>query len=357
MTVPIEIKIPTASISNDPKPHTVYHISLRLPLQSFTLEKRYSEFTALHTTLAAQAGTAPPCELPPKTYFSSTTHNAALTETRRQGLEKYLQAINAHPSAQWRDTPAWRTFLNLPSNLSSKSSTATSLRSLPNASSVADPAVWLDTHRELKALLQEARLHVAARDKAESITATHEQRTEAKKALVRAGTLIATLDQGLKARGEEWGRERLGEGELRRRRDLVSSARKEKDDLENLLTAMAKKKELDDMVESKIVLTSSGSGTERSGAAVGKGRVLGKETAKTRELDNRGVLQLQQQLMREQDEDLDVIAAAVRRQKELALQINEELEVQKDLLTLLDEDVDRVGGKIKIAGKRMDKIR
>lgn len=47
--------------------------------------------------------------------------------------------------------------------------------------------------------------------------------------------------------------------------------------------------------------------------------------------------------MQEQDEDVDVLAGAVRRQKELGIQIQQELEVQKDLLGLLDEDVGRVG--------------
>lgn len=49
--------------------------------------------------------------------------------------------------------------------------------------------------------------------------------------------------------------------------------------------------------------------------------------------------------MQEQDEDVDVLAGAVRRQKELGIQIQQELEVQKDLLGLLDEDVGRVGGR------------
>jgi regulator of vacuolar morphogenesis len=61
-------------------------------------------------------------------------------------------------------------------------------------------------------------------------------------------------------------------------------------------------------------------------------------------------------MMQEQDEDVDVLAAAVRRQKELGIQIQEELEVQKDLLGMLDEDVTRVQGKMDVARKRVNKI-
>lgn len=84
--------------------------------------------------------------------------------------------------------------------------------------------------------------------------------------------------------------------------------------------------------------------------------MLGRETAKTRALDNQGVLQLQQQMMHEQDEDVEILAQAVRRQRELGSAIHDELLVQNELLGLLDEDVGRVQGKIEVAKKRIGKI-
>ncbi|OCL06799.1 hypothetical protein AOQ84DRAFT_296300, partial [Glonium stellatum] len=89
-------------------------------------------------------------------------------------------------------------------------------------------------------------------------------------------------------------------------------------------------------------------------------RVLGapaKETERTRELDNEGVLQLQKQVMAEQDEDLVDLAKVARRMREMGVQINEELVLQNQMLGLLDEDVDRVEGKMKVAKKRIDKIK
>lgn len=188
--------------------------------------------------------------------------------------------------------------------------------------------------------------------------------------------MMSSLETGLQNLGSSSsirGGASLGEGELRRRKDLLSSAKREREGLENLLSAMAAKSAVDAAVADTVanasdttsLLSSNTSNTNgtnptsttssHNGPPTG-GRVLGKETSKTRALDNQGVLQLQKKLMQEQDEDVDVLAGAVRRQKELGIQIQQELEVQKDLLGLLDEDVGRVGGKMDVARKRVGKI-
>ncbi|KAF4177788.1 hypothetical protein CNMCM8060_005306 [Aspergillus lentulus] len=86
------------------------------------------------------------------------------------------------------------------------------------------------------------------------------------------------------------------------------------------------------------------------------GRVLGKETERTRELDNQGVLQLQKQTMEDQDMSIEELRKIVQRQKELGIAINAELEIQNELLKLTDEDTDRLEKKIEIGKKRVGKI-
>lgn len=151
--------------------------------------------------------------------------------------------------------------------------------------------------------------------------------------------MITALEKGLEniSGGKSgWGAKSLGEGELRRRKDLIANARKEKEGLENLLNAMATKSKLDSVVSSVQDKDSLvGSGKPRSG------RVLGKETSETRELHNEGVLQLQKQKIANQDIDVDELRKIVLRQKELGIAINNELEVQNDLIRILDEDTDR----------------
>ena len=356
MTQRVEISVPNTQTSSTPKPYTIYNITLRLPLRSFTLQKRYSDFTTLHSLLTSQAGAAPPAPLPSKSWFTRTVSSPELAEERRKGLEAYLKAINESDDERWRNTSAWRTFLNLPSNTLSRSNTSTlhsALNGPGGSHPITDPSVWLDHHRDLKAQLHDARLHLTRRDQASTAQAQHEASAQAKKSLVRAGTMLQTLDTGLAnlSSASSWGTPRLGEGELRRRRDLLASAKREKDGLENLLSAMAAKSAVD-----KTVADKADSAALLGPAKPASGRVLGKESDKTRALDNQGVLQLQKQMMHEQDEDVMVLARAVARQKELGQQIQEELVVQNEMLGMLDEDVTRVQGKMDVARKRIGKI-
>lgn len=362
-----EIAIPSTSISSSPKPYTVYSISIRLPLRSYTIQKRYSDFLAFHQSLTQAVGAAPPATLPSKSWFTKTISSPELTETRRKGLETYLESINSSDDSRWRNTDVWRKFLNLPSTFTSQNSKASTLHNILTGASkdspISDPVVWNDTHRELKQNLHDARLNLTNRDQASTPSKQHEASAAAKSSLVKAGTLISALDDGLTNIQKLSASQRLGAGELRRRKDLLSAARKDKEALENLLNAMTQKSKIDSAVaniseHTDLLSTGSGSSTPKITAnkPAARGRVLGKETKETRELDNQGLLQLQQQKMKDQDLDVDEIRKIVQRQRELGVAINQELEVQNEMLKMVDADVERVGDKINIAKKRIGKI-
>lgn len=361
MAPQIEISIPNTTVAGGSKPFTLYNVTLRLPLRSFTVEKRYSDFLTLHTGLADQVGSPPPASLPSKSWFSKTVSNPELTEERRQALEAYLRTINETGDPRWRTTSVWRAFLNLPSSFANQTSSAAgALHSVitgpgGGGAPISDPVVWLDCHRNLKSQLQDARLNLTNRDQASTPQKQHEASAAAKGSLVKAASMITALEEGLqniqKTAEGAWGGQKLGEGEIRRRKDLIASAKKDKDGLENLLNAMATKSRLDSAVAS-MQDTQNLIGTKPKAG----GRVLGKETAETRELDNQGVLQLQKQKMAEQDLDVEELRKIVQRQKELGVSINEELEIQNEMLKMVDEDVDRVQGKINIAKRRIGKI-
>ncbi|KAL2849512.1 hypothetical protein BJY01DRAFT_233610 [Aspergillus pseudoustus] len=391
MAPPLEISISSATTSATTPPYTIYNIILRLPLRSFAIEKRYSDFTTFHTTVTSQTNAPPPATLPPKSWFSNTVSNTALRESRRQGLESYLRAINESDDPRWRNSPAWRAFLNLPSigpsnaktgalsenasgngngNGNGVAASAARLHAVitgpgigGNGEPIRDPTLWLDCYRDLKSHLHDARLHLTRRDQETAPQRQHESSARAKSSLVRVGTLITALDEGIKAntgaRNNGESSNSLGEGELRRRRDLLINARKEKDGLEDLLNAMAAKSRIDNAVASvkdrEALLASSASGVGRKPTAR-SGRVLGKETDKTRELDNQGVLQLQRDTIQEQDMSMEELIKVIRRQKELGIKINEELEIQNEMLKMVDEDTDRVEKKMAIARKRVGKI-
>lgn len=396
MAPPAEISIPTTSLSQpDPsspssKPFTLYNITLRLPLRSFVVQKRYSDFVALHAQLTSLVGAPPPAPLPGKSWFKSTVSSPELTERRRAGLEAYLRAIAEPPDRRWRDTSAWRAFLNLPgggggASASQASASGVSLdyRSaaarLPaiglretNLVAASDPGTWLDLHREMKGALHEARVALGRRDNATENGVKIEAGAAAKRALVKAGSLLVALGDGLKVLKEGG---RVGEGELRRRRDLLAAARVERDGLDRVSSSLGGFQQGDGgngvgtngggqigrtgTGSSATSSTAGGSGFGAGGSRFGGGRVLGAplpETDKTRELDNEGVLQLQRKILKEQESDVEALAKIVRRQKEMGLAIDDEVRRHIDYLDRLDQDVDVLGKKMDVANARVKRL-
>ncbi|RDA94359.1 hypothetical protein CP533_3761 [Ophiocordyceps camponoti-saundersi (nom. inval.)] len=360
MAPPPEIAIPSTSISDEgsSKPFTLYNITLRLPLRSYVVQKRYSEFVQLHSTLVEQVAASPPEPLPAKHWLKSTVKSADLARERQRGLEKYLRAIAESPDRRWRDTSAWRAFLNLPSSSTSNSAASVAGRVASTAAGAADPGTWLDVHRELKQSLLEARQCLSRRDSCADGgdgSAAIEAGAAAKRAIVRAEALVAHLSDGLRKMTES---NRLGEGELRRRRDLVSTARMERDALEKLSNSMPSTGVGGAGGCSGGPATAAEKSTLLRGGRPA-GRVLGAplpETDQTRELDNQGVLALQKQEMQAQDEQVEQLAAIIRRQKDMGLRINDEVEAQSEMLDRMDQDSSRVMGKVQVANNRIRKM-
>ncbi|KAK6344559.1 hypothetical protein TWF696_008191 [Orbilia brochopaga] len=359
-----QLSITSYSTEELPKPHTVYNVSIRLPLRSFSLKKRYSDFDQLHRDLTASTGVAPPVALPPKTYFKSTVSDGDFAEQRRKGLEDYLHGIQGCQDSRWRESPPWRQFLNLPSSTSSYESSTTSLSShlsSLNQSTLADPVLWLDAHREMKTFLQDARSEISRRDQSLSVADQHDASAAAKKALVKVSGLLESLEKGLASATKTPSNMGLGDGEIRRRRDLLVSGFKERDALEVLVNSLSAKKIQGDASNrvSPSTTASASNFTLGNARARTAGRVLGApipETDRTRQLDNSGVLQLQQQIMKSQDEDLEALLKTVGRQKQMGIEIGQELDEQNKFLDGLEADVERVTDKVRVVKKRLQNI-
>jgi regulator of vacuolar morphogenesis len=80
------------------------------------------------------------------------------------------------------------------------------------------------------------------------------------------------------------------------------------------------------------------------------------ETERTRVLDNEGVLQLQKDEMASQDEQVRALAAIIRRQKELGLAIQSEVDLHNEMLKTFDEDTGRVQAKTTLASGKIRKM-
>ncbi|KAM0720400.1 hypothetical protein Q7P37_004536 [Cladosporium fusiforme] len=371
MSPALQISIPSASTTapEGSKPYTVYHIVLQLPLRKHEIRKRYTDFTNLHTELQSQTGSPPPAPLPAKSWIWKTINNEGLTEERRQALEKYVKAILEDSDPKWRSSSAWRAFLNLPSGtstLNSNGSLSPTASKRRGSSGITDPNDWLEAHRDLKSHINAARQQLKSRDSAQNTQAQHALGADAKASLVRAAANIEQLDAGLRSltsnKGNEagWGN-RLGDGEIRRRRDMIGASRKEVEGLEAVLRSAAptRSNQPSSAPSASAAATPESKADLFRGASKPSGRVLGgplKETERTRELDNSGVLQLQQQVMEEQDQDVMSLGKTVSRLKDMGIMINEELELQNEMLGILDSDVDRHQGKLNVAKKRIGKI-
>lgn len=369
MSPALQISIPSASTAapEGSKPFTVYHIVLQLPLRKHEIRKRYTDFTNLHAELQSQTGSPPPAPLPAKSWIWKTINNEGLTEDRRQALEKYVKAILEDNDPKWRSSSAWRAFLNLPSGtstLNSNGSLSPNASKRRGSSGITDPNDWLEAHRDLKSHINAARQQLKSRDAAQTAQNQHALGADAKASLVRAAANIEQLDAGLRSltsnKGNEagWGN-RLGDGEIRRRRDLIGAARKEVEGLEAVLRSAAPNRSSNQPSGASATATPESKADLFRSASKPSGRVLGgplKETERTRELDNSGVLQLQRQVMEEQDQDVMSLGKTVSRLKDMGIMINEELELQNEMLGILDGDVDRHQGKLNVAKKRIGKI-
>jgi regulator of vacuolar morphogenesis len=379
MAPALDISIPSASTAtpDNAKPYTVYHVVLQLPLRRHEIRKRYTDFTNLHAALSSETGAAPPAPLPGKSWIRRTVGNDSLTEERRKGLEAYVKAILGSDDARWRSSSAWRQFLNLPSGASANMTNGSAVKSRRRSSAggIRDPNDWLDAHRELKTHIQNARQLLKQREAATTGKEQHAISADAKANLVRAAASITQLDDGLKSiadasRGDDagWGgSKKLGAGEIMRRRDLLSAARKEVEGLEGVLKSMATRSATENSSSSSSAgVGAAATNADKEGlwkgtsAAKPSSRVLGgplKETERTRERDNEGVIQLQQTIMKEQDEDVMVLGKTVAKLKDMGILMEEELTVQNEMLGLVEGDVDRVQGKIDVAKRRIGKIK
>jgi SYP5 family syntaxin len=83
---------------------------------------------------------------------------------------------------------------------------------------------------------------------------------------------------------------------------------------------------------------------------------LGRETDTTAELDNRGLVSMQQHIMQQQDTELEHLERSVATTKHVALQINEETSLHNRLLDELDIEVGNTQNRLSTAQKKLKNV-
>ncbi|GAC93633.1 hypothetical protein PHSY_001198 [Pseudozyma hubeiensis SY62] len=142
--------------------YNVYAVVIQLPVRSWTVYRRYSEFVRLDKNLAASpnassnagepggAGRPPPRQLPPRerarewkktfsgflSFASGTEEKGGMDEEmwlkeRMSALEMYLKAIVMDEDGGWRESEAFKMFIEWPMNVKMVTATAGSSSTSP----------------------------------------------------------------------------------------------------------------------------------------------------------------------------------------------------------------------------------
>ncbi|CAI2165628.1 13755_t:CDS:1 [Funneliformis geosporum] len=354
-----------------PKLHTVYRVEVNAAVRTWSVWKRYSEFDELNDKLIRLfPSNPPPYEMPAKHYFQSTLGNPVLVEERRRGLEDYLRGILFHKDDRWRETDEWREFLAIPTG-----------RPLDPASNYTSES-WLDEYnniqakaKEIRSLLNKRETHIARNE----VQLSHNFNLQAKKNLTYLGVRVSQLDSGLRGLAEGNGKDGkvMSEGELRRRQDMLTEIKEEKDTLTKLVlttrTDISKAATPASSVDrsalfrqpiNRVMVGNNNGIPSKVSPVTPSRRVFGNnrstmptETEQTRGLDNDGLVNLQKQTMEDQDHHVEQFSAILSRHKHIGLAIGQELDYQNQLLTELDGDLERTSDKLKFTSRKMNSIK
>ncbi|ORX99991.1 Phox-like protein [Basidiobolus meristosporus CBS 931.73] len=354
------IRITDIEERKTPTAHVAYKISVQASVRSWSVYRRYSEFFQLHSALLrAVPKYQPPYPLPPKSYsLFASCKGIEFIEERREGLEKYLKGILNAPDSRWRDTSEWGAFLEIP-----KIKTTDLAKSFTSES-------WLDEANAIQTLIRENRAFLLRRDvhySQQEIAAAHNCTLQAKKGIALLNQRLSTLENGLAyLAGTTSETAVISEGERSRRRDKLNKLFDEVSMLSKLIASGVRESpttapaafisERDNLLHPRAAAKQT-EGAPTSSRVFGNTRALPKETEKTTGLDNKGLLNLQQQIMHEQDSSLQQFSAILKRQLHIGVAVGQELDAHNQLLGELDQDLDRTQSKLKTSAKRLEKIK
>ncbi|KAI8900901.1 Phox homologous domain-containing protein [Globomyces pollinis-pini] len=328
-----------------PSRHTVYIINLRGPVRSWSVPHRYNDFCELHKDLSAIQ--IPLGELPPK---SLALFNSNVIEERKSQLAIYLNKILNSVDPTLRRSQAWLNFLNV------RDSSATI--------NTVDSKQWIQNYDSLLSFISQIRVCLVKRERLAltgDIAASQSNKLQARKGIKEATATLSELESTLTNCSD------LAISERNRRIDMLRNIQNDLAMLSELAESITITKQSDTSNQNQTnqintfsrdrdLLFSSNSQTSTLPTRSNRKFGVAQETEITRTLDDRGLLQLQNQQMAQQDQVVNSLAEIVRRQKQISLTISDELDSQNALLEQIDDSVNRVGTHLKVADKKLNRI-
>lgn len=312
-----------------------YNVNIKLPLRSISVSRRYSDFVELVTTLSDDLGLGVsefPYKLPPKTSVFSS--RKSVSELRKVLLADFLDKVVRDRDLQNR--PTVHKFLQLPKNFNIS-------RDLfkEDTESVKDTRFLItDTDTDISGdqwllYFRIVKSSISKLDRGKTLTTRAETREKVQK-YVRPN--LEKLARALTNLGRSGA---ISKNEWNSRTARLSQIQ---DDVESIL---GNREELFQ---------------EATNARLG-GRVFGKpsadaarETNETVGLNDRELFQQQQQIHKEQDQEVEQLRMIIARQRQIGEAINQEVEEQNEMLDRFSEEVDHSANKLQNARARAKKI-
>ncbi|ORY01217.1 Phox-like protein [Basidiobolus meristosporus CBS 931.73] len=351
------IRITTVEVRDSPSVHIVYKIDVQGGVRGWSVYRRYSEFYRLNASFLRSFPKQPlPYQLPPKIYsLFSSCRGIESIEERREGLARYLKSILDDADSRWRDTAEWRGFLDVPK-----------VKNLDLAKNFTSES-WLDEVHTIKEMIRQSRTNLLRRDNhysQQEVAAAHNLTFQVKKEIALLNQRLNTLKNGLAylaGVGEEdaviseWERTRRGD-KLNKLSDEISilSERVAVGAHESPKSPPATLINRRDSYSSLRTIPKKGSFSSR---VFGNAKVMPKDVEETSGLDSDGLINLQQQMMQKQNTSLEQFSEILKRQLRVGALIGQELDTHNQLLSELSQDVDVSQSKMKVATKRLERIR
>ncbi|ANB13712.1 hypothetical protein AWJ20_4655 [Sugiyamaella lignohabitans] len=324
---------------------TYFNIQISFDRTTYHVKRRYSEFVKFVEAIEEEMGEQAPVDLPGKKWIG--TKNREFLDDRRRALELFLRALAKKD--EWRESLAFMDFLEVSKHAKSESSVAAKAR-----------GDWLKMESEASSLIQKA---LKSKQLMASGIGGPTEAAEHRRLVVLSRSKIKHLESVLSSDNS------LGDGEYRRRRDIVQNLKLALRNGENTSSSpfgSNMSSGAGNGISSAFNQTSSLSGASGTGVSSPLSsrspsrtstptRILGApapETGRTRQLNNSGLLALQKSDMEEQDRTVESLRQTIEQQKRLGLAINEELTFQNQLLDELDDETHRVNSRLNQAKRR-----
>ncbi|QLQ80075.1 hypothetical protein HG537_0D00750 [Torulaspora globosa] len=303
--------------------------------------RRFSEFVELKSKLEKQFGAELPYELPGRKFglWKRSAVDPEIIEERKTQLAKFLKdMLNDSFDTKWKNSEHVCKFLKLSTDWNATGESNNRNVHETQLLDLKDPAQWMTKLKDSKTVLEQAK------------RAGSSQRS---KLLMELRLDLYNMETGLREQSES---QQIGDIEVERRSNLLSTLKRDVNEMaleqaHDVDSHSGKELSTDDDERVRSALFPD-SVALRSPKKPLTGRRRFGETGETEQLDNRQLLQLHKSKMHDQDKELEEMRKIIQRQKNLSIEMNQELAQQNDLLDLLGNDVDDTATRLRVANRK-----